>query len=132
MINDVRFEDFIGIFDTNYNTQPLIDYWEYQHKCGATFNRKGIFNQERKPHQRKDQCLATEDFILDHNCGYEYMKQYNEITGECMELYVDEVLASDIINISQSYNVDAKIIGRVESCNVKKLTISSEFGEFIY
>tara|TARA_B100000902_G_scaffold201132_1_gene191643 strand:+ start:2083 stop:3246 length:1164 start_codon:yes stop_codon:yes gene_type:complete len=52
--------------------------------------------------------------------------------GHRMELYVDEVLASDIINISQSYNVDAKIIGRVESCNVKKLTISSEFGEFIY
>ena len=52
--------------------------------------------------------------------------------GHRMELYVDEFLASDIINISQSYNVDAKIIGRVESCNVKKLTISSEFGEFIY
>ena len=52
--------------------------------------------------------------------------------GHRMELYVDEVLASDIINISQSYNVDAKIIGRVESCNAKKLTISSEFGEFIY
>ena len=52
--------------------------------------------------------------------------------GHRMELYVDEVLASDIIKISQSYNVDAKIIGRVESCNVKKLTISSEFGEFIY
>ena len=52
--------------------------------------------------------------------------------GHRMELYVDEVHASDIINISQSYNVDAKIIGRVESCNVKKLTISSEFGEFIY
>jgi phosphoribosylformylglycinamidine cyclo-ligase len=52
--------------------------------------------------------------------------------GHRMELYVDEVLASDIINISQSYNVDAKIIGRVESCNVKKLTISSEFGEYNY
>ena len=52
--------------------------------------------------------------------------------GHRMELYVDEVLASDIINISQSYNVDAKIIGRVESCNDKKLTISSEFGEYIY
>ena len=52
--------------------------------------------------------------------------------GHRMELYVDEFIASDIINISQSYNVDAKIIGRVESCNAKKLTISSEFGEFIY
>ena len=63
MIEDVRFEDFIGIFDTKYNTQPVIDYWEYQKKCGATFNRKGIFGKERKANQRKDQCLATEDFI---------------------------------------------------------------------
>mgnify|MGYP005708854469 FL=1 len=52
MIEDVRFEDFIGIFDTKYNTQPVIDYWEYQKKCGATFNRKGIFGKERRANQR--------------------------------------------------------------------------------
>ena len=90
MIEDVRFEDFIGIFDTKYNTQPVIDYWEYQKKCGATFNRKGIFGKERRANQRKDACLATEDFILDHSCGYEWMKQYNDIVGECLELYIDE------------------------------------------
>ena len=90
MIDDVGFEDFIGIFDTKYNTQPLIDYWEFQKKCGATFNRKGIFGKERRANQRKDACLATEDFILDHACGYEWMKQYNEICGECLELYIDE------------------------------------------
>ena len=27
MIDDVRFDDFIGIFDTKFNTQPLIDYY---------------------------------------------------------------------------------------------------------
>ena len=52
--------------------------------------------------------------------------------GHRMELYVDESLASDIINISKSYNVDAKIIGKVESSSNKKLTILSEFGKFIY
>ena len=67
MIDDVRYEDFIGIYDTQYQTQPIIDYWEYQKKCGATFNRKGIFGKERRANQRKDQCLATEDFILDQN-----------------------------------------------------------------
>ena len=52
--------------------------------------------------------------------------------GHRMELYVDKSLATDIINISKSYNVDAKIIGKVESSSNKKLTILSEFGKFIY
>ena len=52
--------------------------------------------------------------------------------GHRMELYVDKSLATDIINISKSYNVDAKIIGKVESLSDKKLTILSEFGKFIY
>ena len=52
--------------------------------------------------------------------------------GHRMELYVDKSLATDIINISKSYNVDAKIIGKVESSSDKKLTILSEFGKFIY
>ena len=38
----------------------------------------------------------------------------------------------DIISISESYNVAAKIIGRVEESQKKKLTIRSEFGEFEY
>ena len=52
--------------------------------------------------------------------------------GHRMELYVDKSLTTDIINISKSYNVDAKIIGKVESSSDKKLTILSEFGKFIY
>ena len=52
--------------------------------------------------------------------------------GHRMELYVDESLASEIINISKSFNIDAKIIGKVESSSNKKLTILSEFGKFIY
>ena len=70
MITDVRFEGFIGIFDTLYNTQPLIDYWKYQDKIGSTFKRKGIFGKDRKPHMRKDTCFTTEDFMVDHNAGY--------------------------------------------------------------
>ena len=52
--------------------------------------------------------------------------------GHRMELYVSEKIASDIITISESFNVEAKIIGRVERSAKKKLTIKSEFGEFIY
>lgn len=52
--------------------------------------------------------------------------------GHRMELYVPEAIAEDIIYISKSFGVDAKIVGRVESFEGKKLTINSEFGEFVY
>ncbi|MAN58497.1 MAG: phosphoribosylformylglycinamidine cyclo-ligase [Flavobacteriaceae bacterium] len=51
--------------------------------------------------------------------------------GHRMELYVSEEIASEIIQISESFNVAAKIIGKVVA-GPKKLTIKSEFGEFTY
>jgi len=52
--------------------------------------------------------------------------------GHRMELYVSKEIADDIISISKSFNVDAKIVGKVETSVSKKLTIQSEFGEFHY
>ena len=52
--------------------------------------------------------------------------------GHRMEIYVDESIAEEIIAISNSFNIDAKIIGRVEDSSVKKLTIISDKGEFKY
>lgn len=52
--------------------------------------------------------------------------------GHRMELYVPEAIAEDIIPISKSFGVDAKVVGRVETFEGKKLTIKSEFGEFVY
>jgi phosphoribosylformylglycinamidine cyclo-ligase len=52
--------------------------------------------------------------------------------GHRMEIYVSPEIADDIIAISKSYNVDAKIVGRVEASSAKKLTIKSEFGFFEY
>lgn len=52
--------------------------------------------------------------------------------GHRMELYVDPDFADEIINISNSFNIDAKIIGKVVNSDEKKLTVKSEFGEFNY
>lgn len=52
--------------------------------------------------------------------------------GHRMEIYVPEAIASEIIAISASFNVRAKIVGRVEESDTKKLTIKSVFGEFNY
>jgi phosphoribosylformylglycinamidine cyclo-ligase len=52
--------------------------------------------------------------------------------GHRMELYVPQAIAQGIIELSQSFNVAAQIVGRVEESEIKKLTIRSPYGEFIY
>ncbi|QYJ68155.1 AIR synthase related protein [Flavobacterium litorale] len=52
--------------------------------------------------------------------------------GHRMELYVPEAIANDIIAISESFNVAAQIVGRVEASDKKELTIKSEYGTFNY
>ncbi len=52
--------------------------------------------------------------------------------GHRMELYVPAAIAEDLIQISRSFNIDAQVIGRVEKNRGKKLTITSEFGKFVY
>ena len=52
--------------------------------------------------------------------------------GHRMELYVKPDIAEDIIAISKSFNVNAKVIGRVETSKTKQLTIKSEYGTFSY
>ena len=52
--------------------------------------------------------------------------------GHRMELYVDETIAQDIITISESFGVPAKIIGHISPSDKKRLTIKSEYGTFEY
>nr|WP_320117357.1 AIR synthase related protein [uncultured Marinifilum sp.] len=52
--------------------------------------------------------------------------------GHRFELYVPQEIANDIIAISKEFDVDAKIIGHCEANQGKKLTVKSEFGEFVY
>lgn len=52
--------------------------------------------------------------------------------GHRMELYVPEAIAQSIIDISKSFDIDAKIIGRVESGSQKQVTIHSDKGNFVY
>ena len=52
--------------------------------------------------------------------------------GHRMEIYTDKSTADKIIGISNSFNIEAKIVGRVENSKNKKLTISSSYGTFEY
>lgn len=71
--------------------------------------------------------------LIKEESGTDWKEMYKVFNmGHRMELYVDKTIAEDIISISKSFNVDAKIIGKVVAKGEKKLTIKSEFGEFIY
>ena len=52
--------------------------------------------------------------------------------GHRMELYVNPEIADKIIEISKSFQIDAKVIGKVETCKTRKLSIFSEMGNFEY
>jgi phosphoribosylformylglycinamidine cyclo-ligase len=52
--------------------------------------------------------------------------------GHRMELYTDELTANSIIEIANSFNCEAQIIGRVEHSTKNELTIKSSVGEFYY
>jgi phosphoribosylformylglycinamidine cyclo-ligase len=71
--------------------------------------------------------------LIQDESGTDWKEMYKVFNmGHRMELYVPKEIAEDIIAISESFNVEAKIIGRVEAFKGKKLTINSEFGTYIY
>ena len=52
--------------------------------------------------------------------------------GHRFEIYLPEEYAQQVMDISRSFDIDARIVGRVESSDRTHLTIRSEFGEFKY
>lgn len=71
--------------------------------------------------------------LIQEQSGTDWKEMYQVFNcGHRMELYVNEEVANDIIQISKSFNVEAQLIGRVESSETKKLTIQSEYGKFQY
>ncbi len=52
--------------------------------------------------------------------------------GHRMELYADPAAAQEIIAISQSYGIDARVIGRVEQGDAPMVTIMKDGEEYAY
>lgn len=82
----------------------------------------------------KDNLFPTPPLfeIIQQESGTSWAEMYKVFNmGHRMEVYVDEDLAPEIIAVSQSFGIDARIIGRCEA-GPKRLTIKSAYGEFIY
>jgi phosphoribosylformylglycinamidine cyclo-ligase len=52
--------------------------------------------------------------------------------GHRMEVYLAPDYAEEVIKISKHYNIEAKIVGRVEAFEKAQVTIKSEKGTFSY
>ena len=71
--------------------------------------------------------------LIQEQSGTDWKEMYQVFNcGHRMELYVDASIADDLVAISKSFDVDARIVGRVEASYGKKLTIESEYGTFEY
>ncbi len=86
-------------------------------------------------HIIKDNMFPTPPLfeLIQSQSGTSWEEMYKVFNmGHRMELYVPKSISEDIIKISQSFDIDAQIIGRVEASESKRLTIISEYGTFNY
>lgn len=73
--------------------------------------------------------------LIQKHSSTEWKEMYKVFNmGHRMEIYTDQATADAVIAISESFNIKAQIIGRVEAAQPgeKKCTIRSEKGEFHY
>jgi len=88
-----------------------------------------------KLHIVKDNMFAIPPLfkMIKEQSGTPWKEMYKVFNmGHRMELYVPQEIAEDIIQISQSFQVDAQIIGRVEKSDKQHLSIHTENGIFEY
>jgi len=71
--------------------------------------------------------------LIQQESGTSWKEMYQVFNmGHRMEIYTDRSTADKIISISNEFNIEAKIVGRVEDSKNKKLTITSTYGTFEY
>jgi len=84
-------------------------------------------------HVIKDNLFDTPTLfrIIQDQSGTSWREMYQVFNmGHRMEIYLAEKDAARVIEIAGEFGIEAKIIGRCEATEGKKLTIRSEYGEF--
>lgn len=71
--------------------------------------------------------------LIARESGTDWAEMYKVFNmGHRMEIYVSPKDADKVIAISESFGIDARVVGRVEDAPANKLTIRSEAGVFEY
>ncbi|WP_342084769.1 AIR synthase related protein [Dyadobacter sp. OTU695] len=86
-------------------------------------------------HIIKDNLLPVPPLfrLIQEESGTSWQEMYKVFNmGHRLEIYLPEAYAARVVEISESFGIAAQVIGRVEASDEKKLTISSEYGTFLY
>jgi phosphoribosylformylglycinamidine cyclo-ligase len=71
--------------------------------------------------------------LIQEQSGTDWKEMYQVFNcGHRLEIYINPTLVNDVIEISNSFGVDAQVIGKVEASETKRLTIKSTYGIFEY
>lgn len=71
--------------------------------------------------------------LIQQQSGTDWMEMYKVFNmGHRMEIYLNPDYAARVIEISESFGIEARIIGRVEASDTTRLTIISDKGTFEY
>lgn len=71
--------------------------------------------------------------LIHEQSGTDWHEMYKVFNmGHRMEIYVAPQYAEKIIDIASEFNIEARVIGRVEDAPENKLTIISDKGTFVY
>jgi len=116
-IESVSFDDFIGVWDTTYDCERIIDYWHLASSLGMVQERKS-FGIDKEDAQYRDGTLGgagggnydplsrldtgtaimpwlyekqrKAGFPLDRTLMYQYLSSLNGIINGCLQEYVEK------------------------------------------
>ncbi|MFP4018085.1 MAG: AIR synthase related protein [Bacteroidales bacterium] len=94
-----------------------------------------ILNFVNNIHVVKNNLFETPEIfkIIQKESGTDWKEMYRVFNmGHRFEIYVNQKYANAIIQISKSFNIDAKVIGKCYASEKKELTIKSPYGVFEY
>ena len=86
-------------------------------------------------HVIKDNLFNTPTLfkLIQESAGTNWHEMYKVFNmGHRLEVYCPKAIADDLISIAAGFEIGAQIVGRVENCDGKKLTINSPYGKFEY
>ncbi|GAB3179936.1 AIR synthase related protein [Telluribacter humicola] len=86
-------------------------------------------------HVIKDNLLPIPPLfrLIQAESGTSWQEMYKVFNmGHRLEVYLPEPYAQRVVELSQSFGIEAQVIGRVEAAEQKQVTIRSEVGEFVY
>ena len=119
--------------------KQLLD--EMRHKVHGMIHCSGGA-QTKILHFMPDGCKVVKDNlfpipplfrVIKEQSGTDWQEMYKVFNmGHRMEVYLAPEYAERVIGISQSFGIDAQIVGRVEKSDWEGLVIESEFGKFEY